>query len=386
MQMRQPRTAELATASVLVVLALVESMSVPVDGHRLLATAAFALPAASLAWRVTAPMVPVLVTAVLVPLQTAAGIPLNTALTTTLVIVITAYSAGAHLEPRLACAAAAVLLAAATASVLLSDRPVWSNLPFALLVVGGTIGTGMAMRARQRLAESLAAQGQLARERADWLEQRSAEQAAAAVAAERARIARELHDLVSHSLTVIGLQAGGVRRLLRDEQDRERQALLLVERTSRQAQDEMRHLLTLLRSGQDEPSLAPQPGLARVDELVADARASGIAVDCEVRGRSSELPIGVDLAAYRIVQEALTNVRKHSDADRVVVTIDQGPGSVRIEVTDNGTGTGGAEPGFGLVGMRERVALYGGSLEAAPRQPRGFQVTASLPYRAGPPA
>jgi signal transduction histidine kinase len=373
-------------AAVLVGLALAESLSEPVNGHRLLATTALVLPAASLAWRVTAPMVPVVVTAVLIPLQTAAGLPLNTALTTTVVIVVTGYSAGAHLEPRRAAVAAGVLLSAATTSVLLSHRPVWSNLPFALLLVGGTLGTGAAMRARQRLAESLAVQGQLLRERADWLEQRSADQAVAAVAAERARIARELHDLVSHSLTVIGLQAGGVRRLLRDEQDQERQALLLVERTSRQAQDEMRHLLTLLRSGQDEPSLAPQPGLARVDQLVADARASGIAIDCEFRGERTELPIGVDLAVYRIIQEALTNVRKHSNADRVAVTIDQGPGAVRIEVADNGTHIGAGEPGFGLVGMRERVALYGGSLEAGPGPRRGFRVTASLPYRAVPTA
>jgi signal transduction histidine kinase len=373
-------------AAVLVGLALVESLSVPANGHRLPATAALVLPAASLAWRVTAPMIPVLVTAVLVPIQTAGGLPLNAALTTTVVIVVTAYSAGAHLAPPRAAAAAALLLAAATLSVLMGHRPVWSNLPFALLLVGGTLGAGAAMRARQRLAESLVAQGHLLRERADWLEQRSADQAVAAVAAERARIARELHDLVSHSLTVIGLQAGGVRRLLRDDQDQERQALLLVERTSRQAQDEMRHLLALLRSGPDESSLAPQPGLARIDELVADARASGIAIDCEFRGDRTELPIGVDLAVYRIIQEALTNVRKHSNADRVALTIDQGPGVVRIEVADNGSDIGAGEPGFGLVGMRERVALYGGSLEAGPRPQRGFLVTASLPYRAVPSA
>jgi signal transduction histidine kinase len=386
MQANRPGRVDLAVAAVLVCLALVEAVTEPVDGHRLLAMVAFVLPAAALAWRVTAPMVPVLVTSILIPLQTAAGLPLNTALTTTVVIVVTAYSAGAHLEPRRSALAAALLLAAATASVLLGHRPVWSNLPFALLVVGGSLGGGAAMRARQRHAESLSAQRDLLREHADWLEQRSAEEAAAAVSAERARIARELHDLVSHSLTVIGLQAGGVRRLLNDDQSEERQALLLVERTSRQAQDEMRHLLTLLRSANDELSLAPQPGLARVGELLADARASGVATDYQVRGERVELPVGVDLAAYRIVQEALTNVRKHSDADRVAVTIDQRPGTVQIEVCDNGSLTSTGEPGFGLVGMRERAALYGGSLEAGPGPHGGFRVFASLSYRPEPAA
>jgi signal transduction histidine kinase len=203
-----------------------------------------------------------------------------------------------------------------------------------------------------------------------------------AVVEERTRIARELHDIVGHSVSVMTVQASGVRRLLRPEQEEEREALLAVERTGREALAEMRRVVGALRDPEEDPSLAPQPSLTRVDALVAQARETGLPVDLEVEGEPVPLPGGVDLTAYRLVQEGLTNAIKHSAAQHADVRVRYDGDHVEIEVSDDGRGVdGSASPvgGIGLVGMRERVTIYGGELEAGPRPEGGFRLRARLP-------
>jgi signal transduction histidine kinase len=219
-----------------------------------------------------------------------------------------------------------------------------------------------------------------AKERALRLEREREERAREAVAEERARLARELHDVVGHSVSVMTVQASAVRRLLLPEQEKEREALEVVEQTGRQALAEMRRLVGVLRRPEEAPALAPQPSLEHLDKLVAHVRESGLPVELTVEGEAVPLPAGLDLTAYRLVQEGLTNALKHAHADHAQVLVRYGDGEIEVEVADNGTGGGdGAGGGHGLVGMRERVAVYGGELEAAPRPEGGFLLRATLP-------
>jgi signal transduction histidine kinase len=219
-----------------------------------------------------------------------------------------------------------------------------------------------------------------AEERAARLEREREERARTAVAEERARIARELHDVVGHSVSVMTVQASGVRRLLRPEQEREREALLIVEQTGREALAEMRRLVDVLRRPEEAPALAPQPSLQHLDKLVDQVRESGLNVELKVEGDVAKLPASVDLAAYRLVQEGLTNTLKHAQAHRAEVLVRYGNGEVEVVVADDGNGTGGgAGGGHGLVGLRERIAVAGGELDAGPRTGGGFQVSARLP-------
>jgi signal transduction histidine kinase len=219
-----------------------------------------------------------------------------------------------------------------------------------------------------------------AEERAERLEREREERARAAVAEERARIARELHDVVGHSVSVMTVQASGVRRLLRPDQEREREALLIVEQTGREALAEMRRLVGVLRRPEEAPALAPQPSLQHVDKLVEQVRESGLAVDLKVEGEPANLPASVDLAGYRLVQEGLTNTLKHAHAAKAEVLVRYGNGEVELVVADDGNGTGGGDGGgHGLVGLRERISVCGGELETGPRPGGGYEVRARLP-------
>jgi signal transduction histidine kinase len=219
-----------------------------------------------------------------------------------------------------------------------------------------------------------------ARERAARAEREREQRARAAVAEERARIARELHDVVGHSVSVMTVQASGVRRLLRPDQEREREALLVVERTGREALAEMRRMVGVLRRPEEAPALAPQPSLEHLDRLVEQAREAGLPVDLRLEGEALELPAGVDLTAYRLVQEGLTNAIKHSGATRAEVVVHYGAGEIEVLVNDNGNGVGnGGGGGHGLVGMRERVSVYGGELDAGPQPGGGYRLRARLP-------
>jgi signal transduction histidine kinase len=219
-----------------------------------------------------------------------------------------------------------------------------------------------------------------ARERAARAEREREERASAAVAEERARIARELHDVVGHSVSVMTVQASGVRRLLRPDQDREREALLVVERTGREALAEMRRMVGVLRRPEEGPALAPQPSLDHLNRLVEQAREAGLPVELRIEGRASQLPAGIDLTAYRLVQEGLTNVVKHAEATRAEVLVDYGDSYLEVTVSDNGKGVGNGDGGgHGLVGMRERVSVYGGELDAGPQTGGGYRLRAKLP-------
>jgi signal transduction histidine kinase len=222
-----------------------------------------------------------------------------------------------------------------------------------------------------------------ARERALRAEREREERARAAVAEERARIARELHDVVGHSVSVMTVQASGVRRLLRPDQEREREALLVVERTGREALAEMRRMVGVLRRPEEAPALAPQPSLEHVGRLVDQAREAGLPVELRIEGEARELPAGVDLTAYRLVQEGLTNALKHARATRAEVLVDYRDGEIEVTVSDNGTGVGNGDgSGHGLVGMRERVSVYGGELQAGPQPGGGYRLRATLPVTA----
>jgi signal transduction histidine kinase len=221
-------------------------------------------------------------------------------------------------------------------------------------------------------------------DRADRLERDQEARAAQAVMAERSRIARELHDVIAHSLSVIVVQAAAERRVLPAGQQSTAETLDSIEESGRQAMTELRRLLGLLRKGDGELSLAPQPGLDGVGDLVAKAREAGVEVAVRTDGDLTGIPRGVDLSAYRIVQEALTNVLKHARARHVDVLLRSRGRRVEIDVTDDGTAAPGpGSGGLGLIGMRERVAVYGGTVQAGRLDRGGYQVRAMLPFEAG---
>jgi signal transduction histidine kinase len=218
-------------------------------------------------------------------------------------------------------------------------------------------------------------------ERARRLEIERDQQAQIARAAERARIARELHDVVAHSLSVVIAQADGGLYAGSSNPSVAREALATIGATGRQALTEMRRLLGVLRSDGDQTGFAPQPGLGQVEELIGNLRGGGLAVSLEVSGTPRPLPRGAELAAYRIVQEALTNTLKHAGPGaRALVELSYGESSLRVTVTDDGRGAAAANDGRGqgILGMRERVALYNGTLSAGPRPGGGFRVVADL--------
>jgi signal transduction histidine kinase len=245
---------------------------------------------------------------------------------------------------------------------------IWS-----VIAVGLPLGA-FALRARAQRAAEL-------QERADRLERERGDRTRAAVAAERARIARDLHDVIAHSVTVMTVQGGAARLLLDTDAGRARESLLAIEQTGRQALDDMRRLLGIVRPEQQRGSaLAPQPGLADFPALAEQLGRAGLPTDLVVEGEPQALAPGVELAAYRVAQEALTNALKHAGPARARVTVSYEPRVLRLEITDDGPGTSNRDGGgHGLVGMRERVALYGGELELGPRAAGGFGVRARLP-------
>jgi signal transduction histidine kinase len=241
---------------------------------------------------------------------------------------------------------------------------------FSMLWLGG-------LALQQRGARAEAAELRVAR-----LARDREEATRAAIADERARIARELHDVLGHSVSVMTIQASAVRRVLTPDQTKERDALLAVEQTGREALAEMRRLVGILRLAEDAPGLEPQPGLGQVSKLVAQARELGLAVELRVEGEPAPLPPGVDLTAYRLVQEGLTNAHKHSNARHTEVRLRYEGDGIEVEVCDDGEGVAAAgQGGQGLVGMRERVSIYGGEFEAGPRAEGGFRLRARLPVR-----
>ena len=253
------------------------------------------------------------------------------------------------------------------------------DVAFTVVFLGAPWGIGLTLRLRQEREATLNAENERLR-----VEQ--AERAARAVAEERSRIARELHDVVSHAISVTVLQARGARRCLDSDADAVRRALDAIEHTNTAALGDMRRLLAVLRDTEEASVPAertPQPSLDDLDRLVDNVRGSGVPVVLEVHGVRRDVPPGVDLSAYRIVQEALTNVLKHSSGGGATVTLDYEDDALTVSVADDGVGTStatGNGTGHGLLGIRERVAVIGGVVEAGPGTEGGYRIRARLPY------
>jgi signal transduction histidine kinase len=360
--MRLPPRVDILIALALAALGEAEIWLADVAGPRWVAAPAAVLCALPLAWRRGAPL-PVMVACTgVIAAEFLLGVDSNGPSVPLLVIVLAGYTLGERATVRQAVLGAAFSLAAMWV-VVLSRTPIGvTDLWFTAIVALVPVGLGRLLGAATQRAERAERERELA------------------VAEERSRIARELHDVVSHSISVMGIQAGAARRQLQPGQDDAREALLTVEATGREALGEMRRLLGILRSHSGPLKLAPQPRLAGLPELVA-----GQPVELDMDLGSDPLPPGIELAAYRIVQEALTNVRRHANAAPATVTIRRHRSTLELEVRDAGPGAPKqARPGHGILGMRERAALYGGELEIASPEDGGHVVRARLPVEAGP--
>jgi signal transduction histidine kinase len=280
------------------------------------------------------------------------------------------YSVAAHSDRTAALAGGAVSLVAGLVWIGIDDF----FLP--VVVFGGAWLAGRMVRQREVHAR-------VAEERSAALDRERVANARAAAAEERAQIARELHDILSHSVSVMVVQAGAERMAQGTDRAATGETLEAIEKTGRQALIEMRRLLGMLRVGGEPPAHTPQPTLGELDELVAQVREAGLVVELHVEGEPAALPPAVAVSAYRIVQEALTNVLKHAGPARARVVVRYASRGLELEIADDGRGSAAVgEAGHGLVGMRERVALYGGDFDAGTRNGGGFVVRARLPLAA----
>ena len=269
-------------------------------------------------------------------------------------------------------------VAQATSTVIDSYPSTVADLIIGGLIISlGPILLARVLRNRSRLNATL-------REKAERLRRERTEQAELAAVEERTRIAGELHDVVAHAMSAMVVQAGGARRLAAKDPERARHAFAAVEETGREALTDIRRLLGVLRREDEEIALAPQPSLRYLDALAAQVREAGLPVDLSVEGEPTELPPGVDLSAYRIVQEALTNALKHAGPATARVVVRYRENDLELEIADTGAGASTSDgEGHGLAGMRERVSLYGGKIETGPRDGGGFAVRARLPLDSG---
>jgi signal transduction histidine kinase len=292
-------------------------------------------------------------------------------------VVLALYSAGRYARGKQLVACGLLVAASIPFAAIEPGQAVsFADFAFFIMFFGGPFVAGRIIRARREREAELVTH-------ATALELTQEERARAAVAEERTRIARELHDVVSHGISVMVLQARGGRRLLETEPAATREALDTIEAAGEQALTEMRRLLGLLRADDEALALAPQPSLARIDDLAERMRATGLPVEVTVEGEPVALPQGVDVSAYRIVQEALTNALKHAGNARAHVVIRYRPDTLDIEVLDDGPGDGdGGGSGHGLAGIRERVGIYGGELESGARPDGGYALRARLPLPA----
>jgi signal transduction histidine kinase len=308
------------------------------------------------------------------------------------------YTVAAHCERRPALIAlgwtCAIMVPLLVAGIFYEGEQLPLSVFIANIVILATAWLiGDTIRNRRQLVEVL-------RLRAETAERQRDEEARRAVVAERARIAREMHDIVAHGMSVMIVQAGGARRVLAKHPDQAAEALASIERTGREAMAEMRRLLGVLRddgavttpeSGNDAdagPPLTPQPGLATVPALVAQWNDAGLPVTFRLDAGPDEVPGSVDVSAYRLIQEALTNVSKHAGAATATVHVAVDGDRLDIQVDDDGRGAAapGTAGGHGLIGMQERVTVFGGTVTAGPRPGGGWSVHASLPLPGGTPA
>ena len=340
------------------------------SGERAAAAAAGLAVTLSLGWRRRVPLA-VLAVAIAASAVANTVTVLDAATTPAVAFVIAVYSVGAHTKGLRASIGVAGVGALIVVNV--ADQFSAGDLLLIGMILGGAWLAGRAIRyrrERERALERLTVE----------LEREKEEEARIAVAEERVRISRELHDVVAHAISIIVLQARGGRRSLATDLDEAREALDTIEATGSAALAEMRRLLGMLRRDDEEIALAPQPSLRYLDALAAQVREAGLPVELSIEGEPVELPPGVDLSAFRIVQEALTNALKHGGPATARVVVRYGDHDLELEIADTGVGAGADDgAGHGLVGMRERVSLYGGKVEAGPRDGGGFAIRARLP-------
>ena len=287
-------------------------------------------------------------------------------------LLVAIYFASVRATPRRAAVAWLLGSLAETGALLLAG----DDDGFFLVATGMFVVPALAGQAVRRQSE----QAERLRDLAERLDRERESNARLAVLAERNRIARELHDVLAHSLSVMVVQADGGRHQVGQDADAERRAFESIEATGREALTESRRLLGVLREAGGQSPLDPQPGLANLDALVERTRAAGLATEYIVEGERRELSPGLDLAAYRIVQEALTNSLRHSGAEHARVRVAFDRDAVELDLSDDGDGLGaGNGGGHGLTGMRERASLYGGKLDAGAAPGGGFRVHVRLP-------
>jgi len=375
---RAPSVVDWLVALSLVVIGLLEIASGAFPGPVAVAAAFLVASTLPVAFRRLAPLPAITISVVVsIPYVLAYGAGNSLAGAVTLLLLV--WSVGRQLTGR------GLLAGTAMGLLMIVELGIGGRLVtpedwvYVLLIYGAALGLGMALRVQTERSIALA----LAADRAQREQEATAQ---AAVQEERARIARELHDVVAHNVGLIVLQAGGARSVLGTDPDRARTALQQVEETGRQTLAEMRHLVGILRVDEDADR-QPLPRLERLPALLDEARAAGLTVDLEVDGPVVELPVGLELAAYRLIQEALTNVRKHAPTSRAQVRLCYEPDRLRIAVSDDGGPSGAVRDtaldtsglGHGLIGMRERVQLYDGRMQAGPLPGGGFRVEAVLP-------
>jgi signal transduction histidine kinase len=283
-------------------------------------------------------------------------------------LLVAVYSAAAHTSGRRTLLAGGMTIGLLVTNLAFGDSITADNIIFFALLFGAPWVAGRAVRQRRLNDREL----ELEKTRA-----------AAAIVEERARIARELHDVVAHSISVMVLQARGGRHVLESDPADARDAFAVIEWTGQQALDEMRRLVGMLRGSDETLPLAPQPSLRELGGLLEHVRAAGLPVHLRVEGEPRDLPPGIDLSAFRIVQEALTNALTHAGPARARVVVRYRPDELELEISDDGLGTGdGSGSGYGLVGMRERVSVYGGELHAGRRPEGGYALRVRLPLGA----
>ncbi|WP_051640205.1 sensor histidine kinase [Cellulomonas sp. URHE0023] len=329
--------------------------------------------AATVAYRRIAPLAAAVVATLLGILVVAAGVPLDEPIVELLVVVVLAYSLASYAPPRHAVAGLVTLACGGVLQTVVSGEEL-GNFLFGFIFFAAMGLMGNQVRRRTARAVGLERQAMLAAQELDESDRRSR-------ADERLRIAREVHDVVSHSISVMVVQAGAAEQVAPTDPERSVEAMRTIQRTGREAMAEMSRMLGVLRGGGEDLGLAPQPGIRDLPALLDTGRTVGLDVALEVGGEPRTMAAGVELAVYRIVQEALTNTLKHSGPVHVTVRLIYTATDLEVTVVDDGTGGLADElsGGHGLVGLSERVALYTGSLTAGASPGGGYGLRATFP-------
>jgi signal transduction histidine kinase len=373
LNVRPIRHGDLALALVLATFGVVELWLVDV-GPKPIAVPASLVAGLALYWRRVAPLAVAAAVFGAVAGESLLGVSLDRPDSPLLVALAATYAVAAYRDLRIALAGMAIALAGIWIGVAGQTTNNHSDFAFTAVVVSAGWLVGRGMRGRVRQTAELA-------ERTRQLEDAREAERLAAVAEERRRIARDLHDVIAHSVSVMVVQAGAAEDIFARNPEGVLEPIRAVQETGRAALVEMRRLLGLLRED-GELGLAPQPRLADLDALAEQMRLAGLPVEVELEGNPRPLPIGVDLSVYRIAQEALTNALKHAGPARARLVLRYRESEVELEVVDDGSSSANGDGGHGLIGMRERVAVFGGTLEADRLPEGGFRVLARLPVAA----